>query len=327
MSARLGVAAAAFAWATLAGLVPAAADPESGTQAPARGVVERDVVYVDPPPGTTITHVIIDNRLGNVRIEGADQPGITVMAKKRAADHQTLDRLKVTLVPDPSGPIRIATALLAGEKAGPIAAGSAGIDLVIRAPRAALAEATAWKGRLTVTGMDGGARLTTNEGKIVVDNVAGQVVTYAARGDQDIKNVFGSLDAEGLIGDLALVSVTGKSLVAAVHRGTITARDIRVHEAELRVFSGHIDLLAEVVLGGHYRVQTVTGNIRVRMRGHAPVQVTAFSKNGRVAVARGLSPQRTLSEAVIGHRGPARGASSWEVTSRMGNIRFVVLAE
>lgn len=291
------------------------------------GVLERDVVYVDPPPGTEITRVVVDNRLGNVRIEGYDQPGVTVLAEKRAADRPTLERLKVTLVPDPDGPIRIATALLAGESAGPIAAGSAGIDIVIRAPREALAEARAWKGQVTVVGMDGGARLTTNEGDIIVHNVAGKVVTHVARGDQDIKNVFGALFAEGLIGDLALASVRGTELTAAIHRGTITARDIHVRQAQLRVFSGRIDLTAQVMVGGHYRLQTYRGDIRVRVRGSAPVKVTAFSREGRVALSNRLAPRQAPSQVVIGHRGPARRASSWELSSGMGNIRFAILAE
>ena len=93
--------------------VPAAAEP----------VVERDVVELSPAKGARIERLEIDNRLGDVRIEGHDRDSISIIAVKRAPDQETVERLKVSLIPDPNGPVSISTALLAGKESRPIAAG------------------------------------------------------------------------------------------------------------------------------------------------------------------------------------------------------------
>ena len=115
------------------------ADP-SGTS-----LVQRDVVEVSPTKGIHIGLVDIDNRLGDVRIEGNDRDSISIMAVKRAPDQETMERLKVLLVPDPNGSISITTALKAGQESRPIRAGSVRIDLVVLAPRQARVRAQVWR--------------------------------------------------------------------------------------------------------------------------------------------------------------------------------------
>ena len=67
-------------------------------------VVERDVVELAPARGVSIKSIDVDNRLGDVRIEGHDRDNISILAIKRAPDMETIERLKVSLVPDPNGP-------------------------------------------------------------------------------------------------------------------------------------------------------------------------------------------------------------------------------
>ena len=120
-------------------------------------LVERDNVEIAPAPQVKIESLAIDNRLGDIQVIGRDQPGISLAVVKRAPDEDSLDRLKVNLVPDPSGVVRISSSLLIGREARPIAAGQVRIDIKIFAPRSVAVQAKAWNGKLGVTGVDAGA--------------------------------------------------------------------------------------------------------------------------------------------------------------------------
>ena len=68
-----------------------------------------------------------------------EQYDIPVIFVSAYADEDTLERLKVNLVPDPSGVVRISSALLVGEEMRAIAAGSVRIDIQVHVPRSAAA--------------------------------------------------------------------------------------------------------------------------------------------------------------------------------------------
>src|SRR5262249_2350469 len=72
------------------------------------------------PPGKGYKRVTIDNALGNVRIEGHDGAGVIIETNKRAPDEETLDRLRVSLVPDPDGTVRITTHADASPESKPV---------------------------------------------------------------------------------------------------------------------------------------------------------------------------------------------------------------
>ena len=137
--------------ATLAALgTPVLADPQAAT-AP---IIETSRVEVQPA-GKAFTKLQIENPLGNVRIEGHDGKSIMIETVKRAPDDDTLDRLRVSLVPDADGTVRITTAADTSREAKAQPRQSVAIDLVIRAPRDARIDATRWqrqaRGRSTWT--------------------------------------------------------------------------------------------------------------------------------------------------------------------------------
>lgn len=313
---------------TLGVAEPPPAAPAAAPAAPAReSVYERDVIEVDPVAGVRITELTVDNRLGAVRIEGHDRETIVISAVKRAPDAEVLERLKVTLIPDPNGPVRISTSMAPGPDARPIPGGSVEIDLVVRAPRSARLEAQVWNDRLTVIGMENGAELLANDGEIGVRNASGTIVTHSAAGTQRFEEVVGKVDAQVLHGELDLAAVRGERLDASVHEGSIEGRQVRVRQAWVRTIRGNIRFQGHAMAGGQYRIASVRGDIDVMLLATAPVSVEAHASAGTVTLPpdlrRSRQPQSGVEGMVVGFLPGRRGEpAAVELRSRLGNIRF-----
>lgn len=291
-----------------------------GGPAHADEVFERDVVNVAAPPGVDISRVTVDNRLGDVTVRGHDRDGITVHAFKRARDSGTLDRLVVSLVPDPGGPVTIHTSLLAGAESRPIPAGSIEVDLVVHVPRSAQVRAQVWNGAVRVESVDNGARLGANEGTIHVHQVSGPVVTHIAHGRQELAEIFGEVDAVGVEGDLDLETVRGDRLAASVHRGRVSGRAIHVKELEVRTIRGSIRLEGVLVAGGRYRVQSLRGNIELRFSDGTSARVVARARRGEARLPERFRPRPADGGGIVGLYGTDRSPADVQLSTAVGHI-------
>jgi len=132
--------------AILALTAPAAAQaPRGGAQPPphappaapdhgaAPGASERARLSIDPA-GHAFTRLSIENPLGDVKVEGYDGTAIQIETHKQAPDEDTLDRLHISLVPNPDGTVAIKTTADGGKEFRPVSRGAVRIDLVIRVP-------------------------------------------------------------------------------------------------------------------------------------------------------------------------------------------------
>lgn len=294
------------------------------------GMVQRDVVDVAAPPETTIREISVDNRLGDVRIEGGERDSVSVVALKRAPREEAIERLKVTLVPDPSGVLRIATSLVMGEEARPIPAGSVRVDLVVKAPRSARARARVWKGRIDVRHLDEGAELAANEGSIEVKDVAGSITAHVARGDHRYRAIFGALDARGIEGEMTLRAVSGKRLDISLHEGSVRGREVEVRSLSIITTGADVVLRGRAVRGGAMRIASYEGEIDVRLEAEAGLSVQAGSRRGAVRVAgsslRGARAGRGRYFGLMpGAETPASEPAAVELSSRVGTIRLAVV--
>ena len=292
----------------------------AGAAAAEPGVEERDVVELAPAKGQHVGKIAIDNRLGDVRIEGHDRDAIVIIAVKRAPDRETLERLKVSLVPDPSGPVSISTALLAGKEAKPIPAGAVRIDLVIMAPRSAPVEARVWKGRIGIKGVDAGAELTAVDGDIDVEQVSGAVSTESSHGHHSFAQVFGAIDAHANVGDLDLNVVRGDRLDAVVQKGHVVGRKVRVRDVSIRVTRGDIDLSGEALAGGRYQIASYWGNVQVRLGKKIPMRVRAHARVGLVTLPRRFRRHDADGAIVTGDAGSGRSPADLDLRTRVGVI-------
>jgi hypothetical protein len=289
-------------------------------------VVQRDVIDVAAPPGLEIRVIDIDNRLGDIRIEGGDRDSVSVVAVKRAADEDTVERLKVTLVPDPAGVLHVATSLLMGEEARPIAAGSVRVDLVLRVPRTTRPRARVWNGRLHARDLDRGAELSANEGRIEVENVAGAIAAHVARGHHDYRDIFGALDAQGISGEMVLSAVRGERVELALHEGSVRGRDVEVRSLSIITTDADVVLRGKALRGAAMHIASYRGHIDVRLETDAALAVRAISRSGPVEVAGGaLRGTRTGRGRYIGFVPSEGNPAAVELSSRVGTIRLAVL--
>jgi hypothetical protein len=305
-------------------LVPAVAEAQSQPAVAPKdslnGVYERGVVEVEPSVAP-IESIEIENDLGDVRIEGHDGDSVIIHAFKRAPDTETLERLKVSLIPDPNGVVRIGSRVATDGEVKKIAAGTVRIDLVIQAPRGARVEGRVWNGALSVLGMENGAELSANEGDIDIESSSGRFVTNSALGRQRIKEVVGEVDARGLMGELAMEVVRGRRLAARLHEGKVVARDVRSVDVSIHVTKGNVTFEGSPQLGGHWSIVTYRGNIEVSFSKRAPFRIAARARRGTVKLPSQLQPARADGSGWIrGKHAEATTAGEIQLAAAIGNI-------
>jgi hypothetical protein len=287
-------------------------------------LVERARLDIQPA-GAPFKQITIDNPLGNVRVEGWDGTSIQIETRKQAPDEEGLDRLRISLIPNPDGSVRITTTADGGRELKPLARGSVHIDLVVRAPREARIEAAASAGTLEVINMDAGGDLDTASGKISVRNVSGGLSTHSVSGATSITQAFGSVDAQTLSSDLDLDSIGGERLVASASHGKIAGRRVRSREIELTTNDGRIMLEAEASLRGRLVIASMKGDVDVRLHRHN----TAIIVRARGTKVNLGGPLQTMPDGWVETRfgQPASGIlpALVELRSRYGLVNFVIV--
>ncbi|MFH0899108.1 MAG: DUF4097 family beta strand repeat-containing protein [Pseudomonadota bacterium] len=284
-------------------------------------VIERDAVEVAPRHGVSLRTVEIENRLGDVTIIGRDEKGLSISVTKRAADEETLERLKVNLQPDPAGSVRISSVVLFGEEARPIPLGAARIDITVSLPREAKVSVKVWNGAVSVSGLSRGATLLANDADITVTDVKGPVATSNLRGRQRLIAVSGDVAADNAHGDLALDEISGQSLAARAHDGTVVATRVRSRRVEIRTTFGSILFQGELLAGGRYDLRSYRGNVEARLPRDTAFVISASSRDGTVASRldlRDAQSQRVGEglSSVAGYYGPAHGSRLGPVERR-----------
>jgi hypothetical protein len=314
----------------LALAVPAAAEPargpaQRGAAAPIQppikiGVSERARLSIEPS-GRAITKLAIENPLGDVKIEGYDGTAIQIESHKVAPDEDALDRLHISLVPNPDGTVSIKTTADGGKEVHPVGRAQVRIDLLIRAPRDAHVEAAVTSGTLEVTNMDAGGDLDTGSGPISVRNVQGEVMTHSISGATRLAQVFGSVDAQTLSSDVDLDTIGGERLVASVHHGRIDGRRVRARDIELTTTEGRIMLEAEAALRGHLIVSSFKGDVDVQLRRHGAVLVRARGTKLDLGAPVQAQPNGWGEVAF----GTGSTTALVEIRSPQGSVRFAII--
>jgi hypothetical protein len=299
---------------------PAAADAVAN-------VIERARLEVQPA-GKAFKQITIDNALGDVVIEGYDGTAIQIETKKTAPDDEALERLRISLVPNPDGTVRITTTADRDKENKPLARRAVRIDLKVRAPRGARIEATAGAGTLTMSGMDAGGDLDTASGAIKVNNVSGELTTHSVSGNTSLASVFGSVDSQTLSSDLDFDSITGERLNASANHGKIAGRRVRSREVHLTTTHGKIVLEAEASLRGRVLVSSLKGDIDVRIRRTNTTGLVVRAKAAKVdfgarAPQAGLQPVNGWVETRLGVT--AGTPALVEMRSRYGNVQFAII--
>lgn len=289
--------------------------------------VERSRLEVQPVANHPIKSVSINNPLGDVTIEGYDGTSILIETRKQGPDEEALDRLRVSLVPNPDGAVRITTTADRDKESRKLLRSAVRIDLVIRAPHAARVDAAVSAGKLEVSKMDGGGELDTASGPISVSNVQGDFETHTVSGPTSLSVVFGSVDAQTLHSNVDLDTIGGERLVASATRGTIAGRRVRSRNVELTTTDGKIVLEAEAALRGRLVVSSLKGDVEVRLRRHGMVAIRARGAKVNLGSAGATAKAHNgWIESQLGEKQAANDIPAMvEMRSRLGMVQFTIV--
>ena len=265
----------------------------------------------------------IDNPLGDVRVEGYDGQAIQIETHKHAPDEETLERLRVSLVPNPDGTVHIRTMADKNVEGKPAPASSVRVDLVIRAPRDARVDASVIAGKLEVEGMDAGGELDAASGSISVHDVQGELSTHSVSGPTSLAEVFGSVDAATISADMQLDTIGGERLIATANHGSIEGRRVRARDVELTTTEGKIVLEAEASLRGRITVASLRGDVDVRLHRHGAVVVRALG--AKVDLGGSMVPRTSPDGWMTSSFGMGDLPAIIELRSRYGSIQFVAI--
>jgi hypothetical protein len=311
--------------ATRAALVGALVAIASPANAEPTTLTERAKLEVQPS-GKGFKRVAIENPLGDVKVEGYDGTAIQIETKKQAPDEEGLDRLRISLVPNPDGTVRITTTVDGGRENKPLPRSAVRIDLVVRAPRDAHIEAISSAGSLEVSNMDAGGDLDTASGRITVRNVAGGLSTSTVSGATSLTQVFGSVDAASLGSNLDFDSIGGEKLVASATSGRIAGRRVRSRHVELTTVNGKIILEGEASLKTRVMIASMHGDIEVRMRRSYAGGLVVRGRGSKVSLG---APTKVhpdgFSEAHLGKFTTGSAPALVELRSQRGNVQFAII--
>jgi hypothetical protein len=259
-------------------------------------------------PAPSAELLIIDQPLGRLTISGWDKPEVQIVARKRARDGRTLDRLKVG-VEMLDGNIHVRTGVRIGDSFRSLPVESAGIDLTVYAPRRVQLRATTWSGNLEASGFRRGAELASSSGEVRATDIEGKVQSSALNGRQWLQAIHGDVWASGGVGDVELTRIDGDVLDARVVDGQITAREVSTPVVRMFSTAGGVIFVGTLRTGGRYELGAEEGDVRLTLT-RVPFSVAArasgtvtsgFTLRGRVApheVAaehQGGGPQLLLS--------------------------------
>ena len=294
---------------------------------PAAADVSEHAVVDVPPIGRAFKLFTIDNALGDVVVEGYDGTALRIESNKRAPDLEGLDRLRISLVPDPDGTMRLTTTADRDRESKSVKRGAVRIDLKVRVPRDVRIEASTSSGKLSVSNLDNGGELDTASGPIQVHNVAGLITTHSVSGGTSMVSVFGSIDSQTLGSDLDFDSINGERLVASANHGKIAGRRVRSHNVQLTTNDGTIVLEGEASLRGRVALASLKGDIDVRLRRQAQGVVVVRARGATVTL--GTQVQQAAADGWVDAQfGPTdKGAipAFIELRSRLGSVQFKML--
>ena len=300
---------------------PALADPTTVTTG--HDVTEKSRLEIKPS-GHAFKQLAIENPLGDVRVEGYDGTSIQIETHKHAPDDDTLDRLRIALVPDQDGTVRIATSVDNGKEFRQVSRDAVRIDIVIRAPRTARVDAATSAGKLEIENLDAGGELDSASGSITVKNVSGGLLTHSLSGFTSLTQVFGSVDAATLSSNVDLDSINGEKLFASANKGNIAGRRVRSRNVELTTTEGKIVLEGELALHGHLVVSSLHGDIDVRLRRHGAMSVRA--RGGKVDLGQPTNlVEQTAGWSVATLGRSSDPSASVELQSKYGIVSLAVI--
>ncbi|MCP4641970.1 MAG: DUF4097 domain-containing protein [bacterium] len=242
-------------------------------------------------PLTPEIEVVVNSALGDIRVEGVDEPELWVNASKHVLLQSSanaagvLDALQVTVQELDS---RIIVETRAEANMDGLGCLRHRVDLLIRCPRdVKRLKIGGGIGHTTVSGIGGPLEVDQQEGTLQVQNVKGQVDLTNRSGNVTVQECGGPLVAVVKDGTATTADVFGKQTVDCTAGKTIIERP--GGDVIGRSRGGDIRVMAHEGIGGNFDVQVDGGDLSVLLPFQADATLDVTARNGSTHTAIPLS--------------------------------------
>jgi hypothetical protein len=201
---------------------------------------------------------------------------------------------------------------------------SGAIDLMVSVPPDATVLARSVSGLVTLTGVEGEARLETVSGNVEAHRALNLAMAKSVSGDVTVRDVAsaGILILGNVSGAVVATGVRARGLEAASVSGSLRLDGIAAQRVLAKAVSGDIDFGGALLAGGRFEFTSHSGDVRLRLPAAASFDLQADTYSGRLTsdfpVTLQSSRAGRSSRAIRGVAGD--GAAQLIVRSFSGDV-------
>lgn len=267
------------------------------------------------------SQIVVRNEFGDIRIAGSDRTTIEAVA----TDRNSSQAVSVSIVEGSSGDKRVLTVT-------PVADGRGfkqQIELEVKVPRYVELERIYTRvGNISISDLDGGARLRTDDGNIIVHRVGSP-----AGGLIEVMAGSGSVDLSNINGDVRIVAISSGITVQCV-KGDVAARVASGHiaishttgDVEANASSGTVSFTGAIYPGHRYRLKTLSGHVSMQIPDTTGFTAVLTSYSGQLTTdfqfPNALLPRS--KQRIIGKYGDGSGRIELDTFSGSVQLRKTV---
>jgi len=187
------------------------------------------------------------------------------------------------------------------------------------------------KAEVKVKNVSGSVDAQAVGGALEIDNTSGNVTVTNAGGGVDVRTTSGTLVASDLVGDADLKTVSGRikaervkgSVAAETTSGSIELLEVsEARTVRAKVLSGNIGYSGDIIAGGKYSFEALSGTITVNLPASAAFDLDAETFSGGVqtdfpVTLSGVVSRKELRGTVGG------GGATLRVKSFSGSVKII----
>jgi type VI protein secretion system component Hcp len=263
--------------------------------------------------------ISVESFNGSIEVIGWNKDEVEITGTKYANSQELLDAVKVNIV-DTDSSIHVRAVRPSARR------GNMGVRFVIHAPKVVdLDRLTSSNGSITVTGIDGDARVETSNGRIRFTDLDGNIEATTSNGAVKLEDTSGSAVIKTSNGSVSAEHVSGH-FSAKTSNGSITAsvsgEDEGGRPIELRSSNGSIKLYLEDQPSAEVSVTTSNASITVYAPPSLQANVKADTSNSKIktdfdVTVRGVQKKSRLEGTING------GGPQLTMDSSNGGIRLL----
>ncbi len=260
----------------------------------------------------------IANVAGDVRIAAGASDAIVVEAVRRSrGDRQdSAPRIEMRQV---GNRVEVRTRGSASRRS------TGAVDYTVTVPRTAAVLARSVSGEVSLTGVDGEARLESVSGRVEALRAANVALAKSVSGDVTVRDATAAatLTLTSVSGTVVASGIRGRGLDAATVSGDVRLSEVTAGRVFAKAVSGDIDFSGPLAAGGRYEFSAHSGDVRLRLPAGASFDLQADTFSGRLSsdFAVTLRSTRTGRGATRALRGVAGdGAAQLVVRSFSGDV-------